>query len=151
MFRVCKELGKFLTVAGLLLFTPHLVHSQEANRLALRVEGLHSGKGKVLCLLFATPDGFPLDAKLARAGSESSISQGTAVCEFRNLPPGRYAICGFHDENGNEELDLNRLGMPKEGIVASRNAPMYFGPPKFRDAVFDYLGGAHEVHAKMRY
>jgi len=143
-----KLWGLFVLVLALL---PLSARSDGETRLSLRAEGARNAKGKVLCLLFATQDGFPLDPKLARASAEATIRDGVAICEFRDVAPGRYAICGFHDENGNEEIDLGVFGIPKEGLVASRNAPMRFGPPKFKDAVFDYAGGVVEVRAKLRY
>lgn len=136
---------------GLVALRPPSVQAEEESRLSLRVEGTRNGKGRVLCLLFAKPDGFPMDSKRALASTDAAIKDGVAVCEFRNVPPGQYAICGFHDENGNEELDIGALGIPKEGLVASRNAPMSFGPPKFKDAVFTFAGGVSEIRAKMKY
>ena len=33
----------------------------------------------------------------------------------RDLPPGRYAVNAFHDENDNGKLDTNLVGIPSEG------------------------------------
>lgn len=59
----------------------------------------------------------------ARAGS-----QGIA---FLQLPPGRYAVIVFHDENDNGLLDMSLLGIPKEGYGFSRNATGFFSAPSF--------------------
>ena len=121
------------------------------GNLSLRIEKLRNDKGHVLCLLFTTQDGFPLDPKKALQSAEAKVEGKVAVCNFKGLQPGKYAICGFHDENGNEELDLGIFGIPKEGIVSSRNAPARVGPPKFKDAVFDFAGAATELVAKIHY
>jgi len=55
---------------------------------------------------------------------------------FKNVPSGTYAVSLFHDENDNGELDTNFMGIPKEDIGTSNNAPARFGPPKWKDAKF---------------
>jgi uncharacterized protein (DUF2141 family) len=133
------------------LALPFTAHADGGGQLSLRVEKLRNDKGRVLCLLFASQDGFPLDAKKALASTAAKVQGGVAVCEFKGLAAGQYAICGFHDENDNEELDLGRFGIPKEGIVSSRSAPARFGPPKYKDAVFDFAGEKSEQRARIHY
>ena len=53
---------------------------------------------------------------------------------FKDLPPGRYAIAGFHDRNGNAELDSNAMRIPTEPVGFSNGAQARFGPPGFSDA-----------------
>ena len=38
-----------------------------------------------------------------------------ARCDFEDIPAGTYAIAAIHDENRNGKLDMNWLGVPKEG------------------------------------
>lgn len=52
------------------------------------------------------------------------------------LPEGTYALAFFQDLNKNKKLDKNLVGYPKEPFSFSNNAPVVFGPPKWRDAVF---------------
>jgi uncharacterized protein (DUF2141 family) len=57
-------------------------------------------------------------------------------------PPraGRYTVFVVHDKNGNGKMDKNFFGIPEEPVGLSRNpSPPKFGPPKFKDASFDYL------------
>jgi uncharacterized protein (DUF2141 family) len=51
-------------------------------------------------------------------------------------------LAAFHDENDNGKLDTNWIGIPKEGLASSNNAKGRMGPPKWRDASFEYPGGA---------
>lgn len=55
---------------------------------------------------------------------------------FADVRPGVYAVQSFQDRNGNQKLDQNFLGMPKEPLGFSRSPPMHFGPPRFADAAF---------------
>ena len=73
---------------------------------------------------------------------------GKAVCTFRGVPSGRYAISAFHDANEDGELDTNLFGIPSEGYCASRGARGTFGPPSFADAAFDFDGGHTSLTAR---
>lgn len=52
-----------------------------------------------------------------------------------NLPPGEYALLVYHDENDNERIDKNFVGIPVEPIgFSNRYAPK--APPSFSRAAF---------------
>jgi len=63
--------------------------------------------------------------------------RGRVTVTVRNVPPGRYAAVAYHDENANNDLDLNALGMPREPYGFSNEPPMLMGPPLFKDAAFE--------------
>jgi len=122
-----------------------------ASGLRVEVSGLRNGAGHLLCELFASPQGFPTDPGLALARASAPISEGRATCDFAELPRGRYAVAVVHDENDSGGLDRNFLGLPAEGVGASRNAHGHLGPPSFDDASFDYSGGFQELEIKVTY
>ncbi|MDA9568425.1 DUF2141 domain-containing protein [Gammaproteobacteria bacterium] len=68
------------------------------------------------------------------AGVVEKIDKGTYKGSFE-IPPGTYAIGVYVDENENEKLDTNFLGIPKEQFGFSNNAKA-FGIPKFEAASF---------------
>lgn len=49
------------------------------------------------------------------------------------LPAGNYAVDVYHDENANQELDKNLVGMPTEKYGFSNNPSATFGPPAFKE------------------
>ena len=55
------------------------------------------------------------------AGVVKKIGKGTYKGSFE-IPPGTYAIGVYIDENDNEKLDTNFLGIPKEQYGFSNNA-----------------------------
>ncbi|MGJ7582834.1 DUF2141 domain-containing protein [Variovorax sp. RHLX14] len=55
---------------------------------------------------------------------------------FVGLPPGRYAVKSFADENGNGKLDTNLVGLPTERYGFSNDAKGRMGPPSFEQASF---------------
>ena len=115
------------------------------------IAGLRSDRGQVLCQLFASADGFPAIAAKAVARTSSPIRDAQAACDFAGIAPGHYAIAVIHDENANGRLDRNFLGIPSEGVGASRDARGHFGPPQYDDAAFDYSGGSKSMTITVQY
>ncbi len=104
--------------------------------LSLRLSGFHSAEGQVLVAVFRGEQGFPGKPAQAVKTAVTTISNGRARLELEGLAPGEYAVAVVHDENSNDTLDTNWVGMPKEGIGMSNNAKGRMGPPKYRDAKF---------------
>lgn len=48
-------------------------------------------------------------------------------------------------------LDRKWFGRPAEGLGFSRDAPMRFGPPRYRDAVIEVPSAGRELSLTMRY
>lgn len=57
-----------------------------------------------------------------------------------DLPEGNYAMMIYYDENGNDQMDKNFIGIPKEPLGFS-NAYQPKGPPSYSRAAFDLSGG----------
>ena len=99
------------------------------------------GTGTVVALLFDSADAFadlrqPLRTLALPAG-------GAAPASFGEVPPGDYAVMVFHDANGNGELDLNFMGIPREPLGFS-NRYRSKGPPVFSGASFSVAEGERE-------
>jgi len=71
-----------------------------------------------------------------------------AVRSRRTTGAGTRFAC-FHDKNDNGVLDTGPLGVPTEGVVASRNAKGFMGRPRFNDAKFTFAGNPTELRRKM--
>lgn len=84
------------------------------------------------------------------------VGHGPAVAgdvrvTIADVPPGVYAAQAYQDANNNNILDRNWLGLPKEGMGFSNNAPMRFGPPSFGDAAFTIGTGNAAISFRLRY
>ena len=100
-------------------------------RLTIEVSGCRNASGRVMVGLVDSPDDFPQPrSDDAWIGVNVPISNGRATATFEDLAPGRYAIACYHDENGNQKLDRNFLGLPKEGFAFGNNA-FRMGKPRF--------------------
>ena len=122
-----------------------------AGSLTITVTGLRSNNGSVNASLFTNAKYFPGDVRGIIKTALASISQGRAVLVIKDIPFGRYAVSVMHDENNNGKLDTNFMGIPSEGIGASRNAKGKFGPPKFEDAAFDLAVTSMPLDITMTY
>lgn len=64
---------------------------------------------------------------------------GTSVTlPFTNLPPGRYALKAYLDRNGNQELDLDWLGLPQEPWAISNDIRAEPSPRSWESAAFPF-------------
>ena len=114
-----------------------------AAELEVDVTGVRSAEGQVKLMLFDRAEGFRKEDK-SREVLALPAKVGTVRGVFGALPPGRYAIVSYHDEDGDGKLKL-RFGMfPREGYGLSNN-PSVSGPPAFQDAAFD----VSETNAKL--
>ena len=123
----------------------------QTNVIHVEVVGLHSEKGRVLCALYSSRDGFPKQSEKALARVSSAIAGKKAVCEFSGVAPGTYAISVFHDENSNGKLDTKFMGIPREGVGASNGAKGHLVPPKFEAAALSFSGGRLELWITINY
>lgn len=110
-----------------------------AADLAVRVLGLRSGEGVVQIALYDDSRRFPEDGgQLADVAIPARELEGGAPIEaFADLPPGRYAVVAFHDENANREMDTNFIGLPLEGYGFSNDATVFLSAPAFEEAAFE--------------
>lgn len=101
--------------------------------LTVKLNRVPSSKGKIRFLLFADGKGFPSESE--KSFRKGSVNSGEEI-RVKDLPKGMYALSVIHDENENDELDTNFMGMPREAFGFSNNPMIYFGPPSFEKAKF---------------
>ncbi len=79
----------------------------------------------------------------------SKIKELKASYVFEDIPFGEYAVKCYHDENMNDELDTNLLGIPSEAYGFSNNARGSFGPPDYNEAKFKFDHNDQEISIKV--
>ena len=104
--------------------------------LTVTVKNVKSDEGKISVAVYDNADGFLKFDKVFKAETATSKKGSTQVV-IKDLPKGTYAIAAFHDENGNDELDTNALGIPKEPLGFSKGKMKTFGPPSFKECAFE--------------
>lgn len=103
-----------------------------AGPVTVEVEGAESDEGWVV-RWWTEAGAFPLD--VTRAGTvRVRPSGGRATCALGDLPAERLAVAVFHDEDADDVLDVNLLGMPSEAYGFSNGAAPRFRAPRFDEA-----------------
>lgn len=120
------------------------------TNLQVTVTNIKGVKGNIMVGIFDSDEKFlkePLDGRMAKANGDSI----TVV--FENLKPGKYAVSVLHDANKNQDLDKNKLGIPKEGFGFSNNVNGAMGPPSFKRAIIDLTPEMKDldIGIKMKY
>ncbi|MBZ9630111.1 DUF2141 domain-containing protein [Salegentibacter sp. LM13S] len=120
------------------LFLCQIAFAQNENgNITVSVENLSSEEGKVYFALF-NEDNFLKKAPIQ--GEVSEIKEGVAQITFSEVPTGTYAITAYHDKNGNQQMDFESNGIPKENYGVSNNQMNLYGPPLWEDAKFEFDG-----------
>lgn len=138
---------KLAILAGVLAtFLAGLTSTATAADLTLDLSTRGSG-GRIAVAVYRDAEAFrrgegPVASRIVdRTGAVTSVV-------ITGLPPGRYAVAAFHDTDGNGDLTLWPIGLPREAYGFSRNVRGRFGPPNFSAAAFDLpAAGARQAFA----
>ena len=142
-----------LLIAAAALAAPASIAADEGAVLAVRVTNLRSDAGRACVDVFdaAGAEGYPDERRRAFRRGCAKIEGQSSTLVFSGLPPGAYAAFAFHDEDGDGRLRTNLIGMPKEGVGASRGAKGFMGPPDFEDAAFFVGPKRTAIRIRLRY
>jgi uncharacterized protein (DUF2141 family) len=108
--------------------------------ITVEVTGFQNSEGNCRIAIFLGADRFN-DPDFAIAKEVIAIAKGQATwASTLDLPRERInggdsfslAVSAYHDQNDNQKLDKNALGMPLERYGFSNNPKQGFGPPKYR-------------------
>lgn len=114
-----------LVIVGLIL----ALFTFAQSNITVKVTDVDSNEGQLIFRLFASDEGFPASGKQAFRQALVVAQKGSMSHTFKEVPPGFYAISVAHDENKNNEVDRNFIGMPKERVGVSNQ--IKFGKPNF--------------------
>lgn len=127
---------KLAILAGALaMFLTGLASAATAADLVLSLSTRGAG-GRIAVAVYRDAEAFrrgegPVASRMvSRTGAVTSVT-------ITGLAPGRYAVAAFHDTDGNGDLTLWPIGLPREAYGFSNDARGRFGPPPFARAAFD--------------
>ena len=92
--------------------------------LEIQINNLESNKGPIYIRILDENENPVI------VGTSTVINYSSEI-SFDSISPGKYAIQFFHDENENQKMDFNLIGIPKEKFGSSNNVKPVLGPPKF--------------------
>jgi len=108
----------------------------------VHVQGVTPAGGMVRLGLYDAAR-YPDDNSEPVAAADVRAEPGETVITLRNVPPGTYAIETFQDVNGNNKMDTNWLGIPREPFGFSRDARPHLSKPDFKDVKIDLAAGTN--------
>jgi len=123
-----------------------LDNNNPEGTLTIRITDLKKNKGFVMVALFNKESKF---LKTFDITKRKKVTEKEDVIVFKALPFGTYAVSVFQDINGNNSLDGNFLGIPKEPYGFSNNPSTMFGPPKFKKASFSLKAKHKQITIKL--
>ncbi|MBL7746796.1 MAG: DUF2141 domain-containing protein [Chitinophagaceae bacterium] len=116
------------------------------------VTNLRNNNGHVLISLFREGSGYPDEPEKAIRKGRVIIKDNKAWIIFTGIPAGSYAVAILHDENDDQKMNKNGLGLPKEGYGFSNNVMGAFGPPSYSRASFKFNSTSlAQITIKTRY
>lgn len=126
-----------LTLAAFIAFTAASACADEAKQadtaeLEVTVTGATTSAGRVRVALFSPAEAGLFPDKLPTL-KQRAPAAGAVTFVFKDVPYGTYAVAAFHDENANDVLDSNAIGVPKEHWGVSGKRP-FFGKPAYADS-----------------
>lgn len=139
----------FKYISVLIFFLLSSAISAQEGVLEIEISNIKSAEGYMMVALFDSEDTF-LGTTYFRATREEVAAKGAMTLTIKDLPFGKYAISIFHDENNNQDLDTNKVGIPKEPYGFSNNARGFFGPPNFDSAAFDHQQSNQKIAIRLR-
>ena len=139
-----KSLLMFPSVAVLSL----IAVAVQAGELAVTITDIRESQGLLMVSVVNTDAAWNNQAKPVVAQKIAAI-KGEMTLDFPDLPPGKYAVQVMHDENGNNKLDANFLGIPSEGYGFSNN-PNVMRRAHFDEAVFEVGADKTVITIRLR-
>jgi uncharacterized protein (DUF2141 family) len=132
--------------AAIAVIPPAARANSAANELRVEVTGLKSDRGDVIFALYNSAESF---TKKAYKTAVLKIDDDRCEWVLNDLPHGDYAVVIVHDENGNQDMDRNLLGIPKEPYAFSNNVKARFHAPAFDAAKFSVGPGEATVKISL--
>lgn len=110
------------------------LQAAKAAEITLTINGVESAQGRMMIAVYDSEAAFD-KTDAVRAMSIRPVA-GSMTVPIADLEPGEYAVMLFHDVDGNEKLDTNMLGMPREPWGGSLEGKSVFGAPGWDDTRF---------------
>lgn len=132
----------FLTLIGQL----SVAQTPKTGKLTVKITDIRNSEGNIRVAL-RTDESTYVASKIIEIDPKTL----TAEAVFDNLADGTYGIAVIHDENKNEKLDFNDMGIPIEGYGHSNNPAKRPGPPSFDETKFAFAAPGSSIEVALIY
>ena len=138
-------------IKGLLLTSFYSVlatASTNEHGIEVTITGTDGATGQIIAALYDSKDSYMKTSVLelvSPAGGDRNV-----VLDFGNHGPGDYAVVVIYDKNNNGKLDTGLFRIPTEKVGFSNNAPIRFGPAKWKAAKFSVIDGDVKTNIDLK-
>ncbi len=128
--------------------TPSLEESDQTAVVTINVSGAISDNGSIKIAIYGSESDFN-QSENAVASTSMMILEGESVWTIPpEQLPAKFGVAAYHDENNDDLLNRNRLGIPTERYGFSRNARG--GPPSYKQAVIARPAAGETINIFIR-
>lgn len=131
------------TLCLAVLATPTL-----AADITLEIINIESAEGQLRIAIYDSESNFK--ERLHYRVINQPAAVGNIEIVLSDMPNGEYGVMLFQDVNGNEKLDRNLLGIPKEPWSGSLLGRGVFGPPGWSDINFQLPTDGNSIVIDMQ-
>ncbi len=103
--------------------------------LDITITGVKEQTGSLRIAIFNSKETFQKEPHITLA---IPVDSDTIEFSVEELAVGEFAVMLFHDIDSNEKMKTNLVGMPREPWGASLEGTTIFGPPKWKDVMFEH-------------
>jgi uncharacterized protein (DUF2141 family) len=128
------------------------VSASSTATLTIVIDGIRHQKGQICLRVFSNEKGFPMNDTSEVQSDCIKITGNSIKKKFFGVKSGTYAVAVVDDQNGDQKLNKDFLGIPQEGFGISKNPTVSIltGTPKFSDASFPVKKNT-TINIKMKY
>jgi len=116
--------------------------------MVLQFNELESQKGQLYVAVYKSEQTFMQPDEHIWAGVYT-LDKFNGTIKVQDLPYGQYAVAVFQDMNGNEKLDTNVFGVPKEPYGFSNNLRIKWRKPRFDEAQVRFAEDGQVVQVQL--
>jgi len=135
------KIATFILLSGMFFMLQIPLNAQSS--LEVEILNLRSSKGYVAIELVDTQ-------KEKIQGLKIKVTNKACKAVFKDLKDGQYAIQYFHDENNNDKMETNWIGIPAEGYGFSNDPHGMFGPKSFKNWLIEVSGNTR-IKVRTKY
>jgi uncharacterized protein (DUF2141 family) len=133
----------FLMLFSFFIFTgsPLNLVAQQQGSLIVNIGNINHDSGYFIVSIYKDENTFlkTADQTLVYSFNELDKSQGDyASLTIEQIAFGKFSLGITHDVNSNKKMDTKVFGIPAEPVGFSNNPKNKFGPPKFKQSIFDF-------------
>jgi uncharacterized protein (DUF2141 family) len=134
--RISLVLLLFSAYVTFALDNPAASQPNRTGKIIVNISDFDNDEGVAKVHLFKNSQDFPLESDKAIMRVVGKIHGGKARIVIENVPFGVYAFTVHHDENDNNKMDKNFLGLPGESYGFSNDLHPMISVPVFDEAEF---------------